>query len=377
MCYACSDDLLNLRRLLPELEAMASVHAGWVPLHLLAQAELERIRGRLEAACVLYERVLDVAHPGRHMMWPYAAGFHLRVLVELGRAAEAKALGLAGLAECAQHDMGVLGDHLSAAVACAEAALGEHAAACERIDQTIARVEQEGTSGMFAGIRYEDRARLALTMRDAMTFTRCIERWRAHYGAAADSPFTARASRLVEEARRAGLAVASEAESSSGHTAEGSVQRLRREIRVCADLNECGERALMLLREQSSAHTGHFYVLQHGSPVRVASSHGEPSVALTRELERFIASLDQNDDSATELVDSTLGLTSFQSAITGDDGSTYSVFEVVARDTKRVVAAVALAFPPDKPRAVAGELIAAIGDELLSRADFTRITLTQ
>lgn len=67
-----------------------------------------------------------------------------------------------------------------------------------------------------------------------------------------------------------------------------------------------------------------------------------------------------------------------------DDGTVFSVFEIVARDAKRVVAAVALAFSPDERQAPAGELIAAVGEELLSRgeellsrADFTRIPLTQ
>jgi hypothetical protein len=38
---------------------------------------------------------------------------------------------------------------------------------------------------------------------------------------------------------------------------------------------------------------------------------------------------------------------------------------------------VALAFAPNERQVPAGELIAAVGEELLSRADFTRITLTQ
>ncbi len=380
MCYACSDDLLNLRRLLPELETIASAHAGWVPLHLLARAELERMRGRLEAARELYERVLEIARPGRHMMWPYTAGFHVRVLVDLGRAEEAKALGLAALAVCAQHDMGVLGDHLSAAVACAEAALGQHQAACERLDRTIARVEDEGTSGMFAGIRYEDRARLALRMRDAATFEHCLERWRAHLGEAADSPFTARASKLLDEARRTGLGVDRAAELPPTFFVAGTVQRLRRELALCVDLPECGERALALLRELTGARAGHFYVLQRGKPVLLASTDGEPPAGLQRDLEAIIAGLDETDDCATELVESTFGVTSLTSghcAIDAEDGAVYSVFEIVARDAKRVVAAVALAFAPAERQVPAGELIAAVGEELLSRADFTRITLTQ
>jgi hypothetical protein len=158
----------------------------------------------------------------------------------------------------------------------------------------------------------------------------------------------------------------------------GAAQRLRRELALCTNLSDCGERALSLLQELSGAGAGYFYLLQRDLPVLLASSHGDPPPALRRELESFVAGLAQDDDSATQLVDATLGLTATHSAIDGDDGVAYSVFEVVAPDTKRVVAAIALSFSPDTPRTVAGELIAVLGDELLARADFTRITtLTQ
>ena len=289
MCYAWSDDLLSLRRLLPEVEAMAAKHAGWRPLQLISQGELERIRGRLPEARAFYEKALELAKPGRHMMWPYAIAFYIRVLADTNEAERAKALGLEAVAACEQHQMGVLSDAVVGALAYAEGKLGETVAAIARLDALIARFEIGGVSGLFAALRYELRAQLAVLAADADGFNRAIERAREHYGVSADSPFTARFARLLSAARVAGLVSDASAALAERNVVSGAVARLRRELAQCADVEERAERAVVLLVEMTGAREGHLYGLRNGELSLLASSHERPPPELQADIEDFIA----------------------------------------------------------------------------------------
>ena len=192
MCYALSDDLLGLRRAVPELEQMAAQHPGWQPVLLLARAELERLRGRFDAALELGAQALGMMRPGEHNMWPYAAAIHVQALVEAGRAAEGKAVGVSYLATCAQHRILLLSHNLVMSVAQAELALGENSAVLARMEPRLADLERENVLGLYAGRAYEISAHAALALGDAQRF--------AEYSSAAVRTTEARSTRRSRRA---------------------------------------------------------------------------------------------------------------------------------------------------------------------------------
>jgi serine/threonine protein kinase len=375
MCYAFSDDLINLRRVLPELEAMAEKHRGWRPLLLLSQGELERMRGRLPAALALYEQVLAMLVPGRHMMWVYAAAFRIRALVDLGRASDAKAFGLDVAEVCERGQMGTLSQLPLGALAQAEAALGEHHAAIARVDALIAHLERVGVSGMYAGLRYEQRARLCLLVRDAAGFEHHFARCRAHYGGALDSPFTANVVRLAADARTAGL-LHDDAGLPSAVTAQ--VRRLRRELAACTDLHERAECALSLLVEAAGASAGRLYGMRHDGLALLACS-GDASTAsddgLQTALASFVTGIAQGDEQETAIV--APGSVAALGGLGGRDGRVYYPFAIRVHGGTQISAALALAFESGPWRAPASELLVALGEELLVHGDATSVTIVR
>jgi hypothetical protein len=383
MCYARSDDLLGLRRALPELEHMAEQHPGWRPVLLLGRAELERLRGRLDAALAHYEQGLALALPGQHMMWPYLAAFHVQTLVDAGRAAEAKTLGLARLLLCDQHRISLLAGNLVAAVAAAESALGDHETAIARLDPLLERVQRESISGLFAGVFHELRARLALCVGDARGFADHFERCRTHYGSALDSPFTGRLARLASAARDVLVDQQALRAAPPQRAARVSVERVRRELAACADAEERAKRTLDLLMEVTETDAGHLYAVQNSRlTVCASSAEREPSASLTHALEAFLDAVGAGDADATVVVDFEAQVDAGPSqaragaTFLGSDGRVYRPFAItIERGAEPIVAAVvALARsvgscePPQ-------EVLAALGEELFLRGDITGFTL--
>ncbi|HMI93651.1 MAG TPA: serine/threonine-protein kinase, partial [Polyangiales bacterium] len=329
LCYARMDDLINLRRLLPELRAMAADHPGWVPLSLLGEAELERIRGRHQQALAISERVLELALPGRHMMWSAAIGLKMRLLVELGRAAEAKAIGLECSAFCVEREMGgVVGRNVDWPLALAEIALGEHEAAIARVDHMMQHSVAEGVGGMYAGMVYELRARLALLVGDEAGFTRYYEHCASYFGSTSDSPFALNLARLRADARKAGVDDGgAEGPSPSLVLARAVARRLRRELTDCADVRERAERALALVLETTGAPGGHLYSLQHGKVVRVASAGASPPQdALTDAIARYMTRFDQVNEDHTAVVSAENDFEHEGAALLTVEGSGYRLF---------------------------------------------------
>ena len=376
-CYAHMDDLVNLRRLLPELRAMADDHAGWLPLSLLAQAELERIRGRLEPALQLNQQVLELARPGRHMFWSYAIGLQIRVLVELGRAAEAKQLGLESLALCEQHDMGALCNTVATQLAFAEAALGELESAIARVDRIIAHTERENIRGMFAGQAYEQRARLALLAHDEAGYARYYEACAAHYGDATESPFTLNLAHLRADALKAGLEAEDAAlPRAATLLARAAAQRLRRELAGCADAQERAERALALVLETTGAIGGHLYGVQNGKVALLASAGPRGADdALARSVEQVVARVEQVNEEHTAIISMDDSLESGAQCQVHADLS-YQLFPLTTPGVReRASGVIALHFNDHTRSEYTNEALAAIGYELSLRNELSLFTL--
>ena len=265
MCYALADDLIGLRRVLPELAAMAARHHGWRPLLLLAEAELERIRGRLDAALAGYDAVLAIATPGRHMIWPFAAGLRASLLVDLGRAEEAEQRRAGrGRRMRARRDGRARGVHAARAGACAQSR-----SANTRSRSPASKAERGTTRAGHSGIPPGSPTRCARASQSRWATPKrspaAVAAFRAHCAVAPESLFAGHVARLYAAARAAGIErVGFGLASAQAAASRACVQRLRHELSACPDVQSRAERALELLMEVTRAQIGHLFGVQNG-----------------------------------------------------------------------------------------------------------------
>jgi hypothetical protein len=264
--YCYTDDLLSLRRLIPELEAMARVHLGWKPWLLTARAHFERVCGRPDLALPLFQEALALCPGGRHPAFIQAAAGEVEMLVELGRAREALQRGYAYVAVSEQQELGYAGNVLARVVAAAEAATGELGAALLRIDRALALSAQLGLRGLIAGALHEARARLALAAGDEAAFQTHLGEAQDALGYGRHGPLTARLVRLLEAAKHSSLVRAREA-----GVEELTLERIAEELGAL-EAGACARRALELILLATGARGGHLYAVGTAD-VRQLASH--------------------------------------------------------------------------------------------------------
>ena len=101
------------------------------------------------------EEALRMIAPGEHPLWPWAAGARLSTLLALGRIEEAHRLGMHELETASAVRLQVMKDHIELPVALIEAALGNFASACERLDRVSERRRGMEMQGVTLGWVYE------------------------------------------------------------------------------------------------------------------------------------------------------------------------------------------------------------------------------
>jgi len=201
-----ADDLTWLKQLIPELEAVASIHPTFHAFVSFARSEVARVSGDHEAALAIARDALTKIRPGQSPVWAFIQGGLLQSLLSLGRLEETREHALRALEEAQPIGLDVLLDHIEMPLALAEAKLGLHASACERVDRCIASRQAQDADGTLLGRDYEHRARIALWMGDEAGFERFAERCGKHYKKSGGTPaVAARYERLIHEGRHSGL----------------------------------------------------------------------------------------------------------------------------------------------------------------------------
>jgi len=171
-----------------------------------ARSEVARVSGDHEAALAIAREALSHIRPGQSPLWAWIHGGLLQSLLSLGRIEEAREHALRALQAADAVGLDVLKDHIEMPLALAEARLGQHASACERLDRCIESRQEQNADGTLLGLDYERRARVALWMGDQAGFERFAERCGKHYKKAGGTPaVAARYERLIQEGRRSGL----------------------------------------------------------------------------------------------------------------------------------------------------------------------------
>jgi hypothetical protein len=366
-----TDDLLGMTRALPEIEARAARFPGWLSWQRIVEAEIERMRNHLERAIVLHDEAFELTPPGQTFAYVQTASLQLDLLVQVGRAHEAVKRGIERVALAHKHDVDSVWV-IEIALSAAYAAAGEHETARAEIERLLRFIDEREVFGIYRGSVYEAGARIAIETPDADSFQDFFDRAWNEYGRGAYPPLAARLEKLITLARRKKLVGAVEQE----HL---SFDRIRGELASAHSPADRAARALSLLLEASQAVAGHLFGIS-GADVELLASQAAnaPSPELEAMVRRFLRkeSEDEHTVSLHELAE--LDRSQGTAQVTERDGLGYFAFLLSSDHGPRAIAAgvVALAFPDGKPGALAAQLTAAIGAQLLASHDVTGLTLS-
>jgi tetratricopeptide (TPR) repeat protein len=273
LVYSAANDLNALRRTLEPVQDMATRFKDWGPILRFAQGEYQRIRGDYYKALAEFESTWSTIKAGEHIIWPYLASAYLHVLHELGRFQEARRRGREALAVAQNAHLGISCNLIASSLALVEAELGEFKGAIEKLQTVIERYQSEGVTGLYLGLAYETRARVAIRERDDRGFMLYAEKCAEQYKSGRNPALVAKYEKLIQEAQRTALRVTD----TLVHAAEVSDVGQATAMTIVADFfgnchgpQERAERALGLLVEQSHCLGGYLYTVQKAGPVLVA-----------------------------------------------------------------------------------------------------------
>jgi hypothetical protein len=206
-------------------------------------------------------------------------------LTELGRAQEARDIGIRACAQCEAVQIVVPAAGLWRALALAEATLGDYVQATVRLDALIRQRAQIRPA--LLAVDYEARARVAIAAKDfrmAAYFVRLATR---HLTAGAELP--ARYGRLIDDAERAGVQLdlpVSDFESTVlGSERPPATHAFAEEIESLNRLRDSPQRAqrvLELLANAAGASSGYLYYVRPAGLVCTASLDSPPDADLDR-----------------------------------------------------------------------------------------------
>jgi hypothetical protein len=376
--YARTDDVVALRRVMPELERMATAFPGWRPMLLMAQGEVERMRGHHHFALAHHEQAVALMQPGQHTMWAYGVAAYMQALIDLGLPDRARAAGRTALDEVARHRLGFIGSNITVALVKAETALGNYGEAIALLESAMEFDRANSVGGLFAGFLHELRARVALRTGDGEGFWKHYGLCADQYGMALDSPFSQRLAQLRTEERLRSLAPAARA---SLAAAIRPAQHMRIALAMDDDPNERAARALQGLVDALQAEAGHLYLVLEGRLRLMASSRNRDAGELLQPaLQQSVTAGALNDLFQTQLAGKEGSLPPrARSELRDHTGVTYKSFALRAERAGGtvLVAVVALAGMPDAEPEDACDAVQAIADELAGDAVDEQQTLVR
>jgi hypothetical protein len=279
-------DLVGIQHVIEQLKPLAARWPGWVPHLVDADARFHLVRGDLSAAKAGFERCIALTEcvEGRSLcmaMWVASQAGLAETLLSMDRAEEARASASAALEVCAARQIRSHAYDLARMLALAEAKL-RHAGAAQRLDALIAEQLQLGVTGLRLGLSYEARAQIALWTGDDNAFHHYARLTAREYRYGTHSPLGSRYERLVNEAGRHGLHVASAlGDFETGTTIVSSAlagddvhSMVQRGMFGAERSEQRADVALNLICDMRRSRTGHLYLLS-GESLVLAASRGE------------------------------------------------------------------------------------------------------
>ena len=384
MTLAMAGDLVGLRAATERLASMAERLPGWRPVHHYGQVRLRQLEGDSEGALEQLLAVRGSAPAGRHWAFGLFAPCHVRLLIDLGRIAEACEVGKDYLALCEREGlMMAQGPQLGLAYAHALALSGDHAEAVRRADEMIALMHAEGASAVLFGVAYETRARIALARGDGPGLLHFAELCGREFGQVKNPVLNARLARLLDDAR-----VSRTAPPSADHVGpaltSGSVDSEYRTI--YSRLHECYDRgdrarcALTILLQQLESFAGYLYGADPSGVTLLASlPDGPPEAQLEDWIARWssaeIASLTADVDTG----DGDEASPSVPDRYTDQDGRRFAPIVLYGRSALECRLAAVLAMHTDQPGQPLPdrELGTRIANQLLEHGDVEGVILEE
>lgn len=204
---ALTGDAFGLARALVDLERVRFVSEPLGLQHQLAQAHLETLRGQHDAALATYERILDAPTGVELITYRLDCSLYAAALCHRGDPTKARAVCLRALATA---EPGLSPAHRAVrpvvqALALAEAQLGLHREAAQRLDQCLAAL---GDDNPYAtGVVHKDRAYVALYQKDQLAFAQHAALAETYLRKLRNPTVIAQLETLFTEAARAGFMV--------------------------------------------------------------------------------------------------------------------------------------------------------------------------
>jgi ABC-type transporter Mla MlaB component/tetratricopeptide (TPR) repeat protein len=313
-------DLAAMQQCIEKMRSIAARFPTWRPYLRDAEAHFDLVRGDFAAAKAGFERSLAsidrsdglaLAFP----LWVTSRTGLAGALLGLGDAEAARASAAEALEVCQKRDVSTAAHELIRTLALAEATLGHHQRAAERLEALIAEQTAKGSTGLLLGLTYEARARIAIWSKDEAAFAEFSRLAAKEYGRGARSPLAARYEQLVNEATRSGFHAAPDLSDFEPSTMLDSAwtgmtdvpTAVLRMMTGARRTEERAERALRLLCETRKSTGGHLYVVT-SEGLRHAASYGEgiaPS-SLSDLVDEFLRQEHEKADTMTEIVTGTM-----------------------------------------------------------------------
>jgi hypothetical protein len=383
-------DITGLKQCTDKVRALAAAAPGWVPYARLAEGRFHLVCENYPEALEAFDEALALVEPRSdgsypvHTAWCPTVAARIEALIGLERVEEATTFGERALATVVRFEIGVPAHEIMRGLALAEAKLGQHEAAAERLEAVIRAQKEVGITGLHLGASYEARARVAIWADDEKGVEEYAGLTAREYRYGEGSPLGARYERLMAEARRTTTSVlpglsdfeASRVVSTSFPRTSATVV-VTQAMKGADGARQRAERALGLLCHARAASAGHLYLFGDRG-VRLVASYGpDPPMGLSAFIDDYVERELSESDGATEFVDDAAEEASdAPSTFTDERGSTYyPLFLTGSADGATCYAGVAALALSEAPKAMDVELVVALGTHLMQMGDARGIRL--
>jgi tetratricopeptide (TPR) repeat protein len=315
--FARARDLTGVQQLRARIELLAAQAPAWLAYKHLADGYFHQICGEHDLAMAAFEQCLAMATPDDRdqtrttMCWAPGAAAYIDALINVDRAADARAFGDRTLELWRALGLGFGSLEIERMLALAEARLGEHASAAARLDDIARRQVAIGVQGLHLGATYEARTRVAIWTGDREAVEAYGRLTAREYRHGHGSPLGARYERLMDEARIAGFELLPPLAGLGGALTSQPWEGAQATVALVADKlapagcpQERAERALQLLCSARGAQCGHLY-LHDGTLLKLAASHNAPEASseLTEQVRGFFGRELQAHEEITAVLD--------------------------------------------------------------------------
>jgi hypothetical protein len=265
--HAAMDDLTRLKRTTEEIRRAGEELPGWQPVLAYSRAECQRVRGDLGGALSELTATLETCCAGEHQIWPNLAGAHIRTLDELGRSAEAVAIGTRYLELAHAVELGFGVSLVALPLAVAEARQARPDAALHA-DRVIEYFKNLGTTGLNLVLAYEARAKVAIAQDDRVSCARYMTLLEQACAQGGEEVTSAKLHKLRREAERRQLA---DLLPSLAHAPATVHTQLKSQLQSCDGPLERAQLELSLLAQHSGAKEGFLYRVTEAGPHWIAA----------------------------------------------------------------------------------------------------------